>query len=198
MWEIFKTIITSPAGSFAFVGGILFLCGWAIVRVTRATTQWEDKQEGIEKLEGKVESITNDLHYIKATLEVMKNNLPGASLTQAHSPVSLTPIGKEVAEKIGANKIITSNWQKILDCLERSNIGDSAYDIQQFCIETASIALEKFFSDDDIVKIKEFAYNNGKTLAYYGGMFGVLIRDKYFEYKNIPIEDVDRSAPHGS
>ena len=195
MWEIFKTIITSSAGSLGFVVGFVLLCGWLIIKVTKATTQWEDKQKGIEKLEGRVEAISTDLHYIKATLEVMRNNPPSSNLTQSHSPVSLTPIGEEVAKKISARKIIASNWEKIVDCIERANVGNNAYDIQQFCIETASIAIEKFFSEEDVVKIKEFAYNEGKTLAYYGGMFGILIRDKYFDFKNIPIEAVDLGAP---
>lgn len=195
MWDIIKTIITSPAGSFAFVAGFLYLCGWLVYKVTKATTEWNDKQKGIDKLERRVEDISTNLQYIKATLEVMKNNPPELNLTQAHSPVTLTKIGQDVANEIGARRIIADNWQKIQDCIDTADLGSNAYDIQQFCIETASIALEKFFSEEDIIKIKEFAFNNGKTLAYYGGMFGVLIRDKYFESKHIPIEEVDRNAP---
>lgn len=198
MWDIIKSIFTSTAGSSVFIGGLLLLCWWAIVKVTKATTQWEEKQRGIEKLENKVETISTDLQYIKVILDVMKNNPPDSNLTQSHSPVSLTKIGEDVANEIGARQIIVSNWEKIKDCLDKANIGDNAYDIQQFCIETASIALDKFFSEEDITKIKDFAYNHGKTLAYYGGMFGVLIRDKYFEIKSIPIEEVDRNAPKGN
>lgn len=41
-----------------------------------------------------------------------------------------------------------------------------------------------------------FAYNEGKPLGFYGGMIGVLIRDKYFEQKGINPSLVDEFAPN--
>lgn len=187
--DIIRTILTSDAGSFAFVVGLLLLAAWVLITVTKAKTQWEDRKEGLDKLENRVGEIMSNIHYIKATLGVMQNLQGG--LVQSHSPVSLTLKGKEVASEMGIEAIISKNWERIQDAIEKSNAGTNAYDIQQFCIETATISLDTFFSLEDVNKIKSYAYTHGKPLAYYGGMIGVLIRDKFFEIKGIPIEEVD-------
>ena len=66
---------------------------------------------------------------------------------------------------------------------------------QQFCIETATIGLDRLFCRDDVDRIKNFAYNEGKQTAYYGSMIGVIIRDKYFESKGIQPSEVDDNDP---
>lgn len=190
MWEIIKTILTSPAGSFAFVFALLCVVGWAIHYITKYVEKLNAKSERVEKLENGMESIKDDLHYIKATLNIIQSS--NSALTQSHSPVSLTAKGRDVAIKMGIHEIIASNWERIFETIEKKHLG-SAYDIQQFCIETATINLNAFFSDADVAKIKDFAYNEGRQIAFYGSMIGVIIRDKYFETKGIPVADVDKA-----
>lgn len=193
MWEVIKTIISSPAGSFAVVVGLLYLCGWLIHYVTKHIEHFKVKNEKVDKLETTIDSIKEDLHYIKATLNVIQaaNN----SLTQSHSPVSLTTKGIEVADKMGIHKMIADNWDEIVGLIESKSL-NNAYDIQQFCIETATVNPGAFFSTSDVDRIKLFAYNEGKQIAYYGSMIGVIIRDKYFEFKDIPINEVDDNDPN--
>ncbi len=192
MLEIVKTILESPAGSFAFVFALMVGAGFMIFWVTRMLTQFEMKAGKIDKLEDSIDDIKEDLHFIKATLNILQSR--DNSLTQAHSPVSLTAAGKEVAERMGVRSMIVSNWDKIFESIESEHL-KNAYDIQQYCIETATIKLEEFFTSKDIDKIKNFAYNEGKQVAYYGSMIGVIIRDKYFEVKGINTDEVDASDP---
>lgn len=55
--------------------------------------------------------------------------------------------------------------------------------------------LDRLFCRDDVDRIKNFAYNEGKQTAYYGSMIGVIIRDKYFESKGIQPSEVDDNDP---
>jgi len=93
MWDIIKLIITSPAGSFAFVVGVLYFIGWGISKISSAYAIAKLKSGSIDKLEGNLDKIKEDIQIIKASLAVMQTGK--ASLTKSHSPVSLTALGQD-------------------------------------------------------------------------------------------------------
>lgn len=191
--EVIQLILGSPAGSFGFAFAILFAIGWGIKRITEFTTKWNMKESSINKIETKVDSLSNDMAYVKTQLNLMSSS--ANSLTQSHSPISLTDLGKKIAEEMNIETIISDNWENIFNYIDENVCSKNAYDIQQFCIETATTRLEKFFSQENLSKIKMFAYNAGKPLAFYGSMIGVIIRDKYFEQKGINPALVDKHTP---
>lgn len=193
--EMLKDILTSNGGAFAVVVAILAAVGYALVQVTKWQCEMKSATERTKKVEDNLDGIKTDIHYIKGTLDVLKANMPNA-LTQAHSPVSLTLRGQEQAEKMGVYDLVAENWDKIIKYIDANVASKNAYDIQQFCIERASISPEMFFAPEDVAKIKNFAFNNGQPLAYYGGMIGVIIRDKYFAMKGIPLAQVDENDPN--
>lgn len=198
MWDVILSIIQSPAGSFAFVVGILFLCGWIIHKVTKMTVETSDKMKGIDKLESKVDSMDEKLRFIKTKFDVLLSILPQVpgGLTESHSPIGLNEKGREIAAQMGVEQMIASNWEHIYDYIEENAESKNAYDLQQLCIETATICPERFFDKDTMDKIKMFAFNSGQSVAFYGSMIGVLIRDHYFKLKGIPIGDVDANDPN--
>ncbi|WP_288817633.1 hypothetical protein [uncultured Alistipes sp.] len=194
-WELVKSAIESPAGSFAFVFFVLLLIAWLIFMATKYTTQWSMKMKGVDKLEQKIESISGDLLYVKTKLEIFAANTPGG-LTASHSPISLTDRGKEIAEQMGIEQIIATNWDLIYKYISENATSKNAYDLQQFCIEAATVALDRLLCKEDLDKIKMFAFNSGQNIAYYGSMIGILIRDKYFAIQGIPIGDIDTHDPN--
>ena len=84
---------------------------------------------------------------------------------------------------------------KIFKNLVSSIFDKNAYDIQQYCIETAAVEPEKFFAKADLDKLKQFAFNQGNPFQYYSSMFGIIIRDKYLQIKGISISEVDINDP---
>lgn len=217
MWyDILKDILGSTAGSFGFVFFTLTLIGWVIYKITTFITVWRMKEKELDKLEDKADKqgikvdvlddkynrletkvdnlakdvlyIKTDISYIKTHLELRDSRLPG-NLVQSHSPVSLTDEGKRVAEELGVATMIEQNWQRIYEYISNNVNSDNAYDIQQFCIETATVLLDKLFTTEDVNKIKTYAYNAGMPLGYYGAMIGVMIRDKYLEKKENEIHN---------
>nr|DAQ85592.1 MAG TPA: protein of unknown function (DUF4750) [Caudoviricetes sp.] len=193
MWDIISTILTSPAGSFAFVFGILALCFWVVYKVTKHVTKWECKLEKVDSIENCFKETSSAILQINARLSVMESQR--GSLTQSHSPVGLSQLGETVADKIKAYDIVERNWDRIQTLIDRQNL-DNPYDIQQFCIDKATIAQDELFSKEDVDYIKKFAFSEGMPTAYYGGMFGVIIRNQYFKVKNIDINDVDKHDPN--
>lgn len=193
--EMLKEILTSNGGAFAVVFAVLYAVGQLLMKFSEWRVKAEEVSKKGEKFEDKIDAIMSDMHYIKGTLDLLKNGMPNA-LTQAHSPVSLTPKGKEVADQMGVAEMVARNWDKIEALIDAKVAFKNAYDIQQFCIEKATVALESFFCAQDVNNIKKFAYDNGQPLALYGSMIGVIIRDKYFEVKKIPLEKVDETDPN--
>lgn len=210
-----RDIITSNGGAFAVVFAVLWAVGYSLIKFSEWRLRAEDATKKGDKLESKIEAIMTDLsyikgemqslhtirgaleslNYIKTSVDSLRNSSFG-SLTQAHSPISLTLKGQEVAKEMGIERMIAMNWEKIEASIDAKVAFKNAYDIQQYCIETATVSLETFFSPSDIDTIKMFAFNSGQHLAFYGSMIGVIIRDKYFEIKRIPLAKVDESDPN--
>lgn len=143
-----------------------------------------------------IENIRTDIAYIKVSLgAILSGGNSVNALIQSNSPISLTQIGKELAIRMQIESRIANNWDKIYAYLEKNLPSKNAYDIQQFCIERVSVYLDHFFSEEDVMFIKDFAYKEGKPLAYYGGMIGVMIRDAYFKHEGIDVSEIDKCDP---
>ena len=195
MIELIKQCLQSPAGSFGFVFSLLILAFYLVHWITKKVTTINNSHSGlskaIEKIELNIDNIKSDLSYVKGSINILNAHIPNPTI-QSKSPISLTELGERLAKEMDLQDIIIRNWDKIYDYLDKNLISKNAYDIQQFCIDTASISLDKFFIDSDIDNIKNFAFKNGNPLMYYGSMIGVMIRDAYFKQKGIDVSDVDK------
>lgn len=193
MWEIFREIITSPAGSFGTV--ILFglMCFWLINKVSIINNEHSHMTDLFKKHDEHIDEIRKNLAVIKGQLELLSKN--SNDFAQSHSPVSLTEKGKEACNTLGVDVMVNDNWQNILKVLKDEVKDKNAYDIQQYCIETASAQLEKFLKPDDVTRMKIYAYQIGAPLPTLSIIVAIIIRDRYFAEKNIPIEDVDINCP---
>ncbi|MDR2912762.1 MAG: hypothetical protein LBV38_05670 [Alistipes sp.] len=197
-----REVLGSPMGSFAFILGVMILAGWLIHFVTKHTSKFNIEhgahKEKMGKFEDKIDGINRDVSYIRGTIDIlMKKDNPNPTV-QAHSPISLTDFGKKLAIEMELEERIERNWDKISNYLD-SNLPKSslrnAYDIQQFCIDTASVSLNSFFGTEDLDEIKNYAFRNGNPLIFYGNMIGVMIRDVYFRHKGISVDEVDERDP---
>ena len=73
-------------------------------------------------------------------------------LTQSHSPIGLSEKGEEIAAKMGIEQMIAANWENIRNYIEANAKSKNAYDIQQLCIESATISLDKLFNTETVDK----------------------------------------------
>lgn len=92
--------------------------------------------------------------------------------------------------------MIANNWDIIYKNLEENICDKNAYDIQEYCMRTAAVELDKFLRKEDINFIKQYAYKEGQSLAYYAPIFGIIIRDKYLQIKGINSSEIDKHNPN--
>lgn len=188
-------ILTSTGGAFATVFvvliSVIFCVHWVTKKVTEMNVRHQDRISKFDKVDDTIDEIRRDIVYIKGNIDLLKNS----DLAKSHSPLSLTEKGKEFAKDLNAEVLVNENWSRIHDDLEKNICDKNAYDIQQYCIEIAAVEPSRFFCDDDLTKIKQFAFDTGKTLQYYSIIFALIIRDRYFAEKAINLEEVDKCDP---
>lgn len=198
MFDLFKEILRSPAGSFGSIIALFGLAFWLTHYVTRKVTEITSEHgilnKNVSGIEHHVDDIRKDLAYLKGTVDTFR--LSSIPLIQSHSPISLTDRGREIAVELQAENIVARNWAKIFNDLEQNIKDKNAYDVQVYCMETAAVQPEKFFDKSALDAIKEVAYKQGNPFQYYSGVFGVLIRDKYLSLKGIDKAEIDSNDPN--
>lgn len=199
MLELLRDIFGSEAGQFgaalALVILAFWLCHWVTKYLTRINTNHSNLAKSINSTIEHIDEIRRDISYVKGSLDLISRG-HSDGYTQRQSPISLTAKGKEEVEKHRLDDIVNRNWETIYKQLEKDVISKNPYDIQAYCLETAATEPEKFFTQSDIVQIKELAFKKGLSLMTYTNILGVLIRDKYFKQKGMNIEDIDKHDPH--
>ena len=202
MLDLIEKMLTSDVGSFGFVFGLIVVIFWLAIWVTKKVTlinySHSELVKNHEKLETKIDKnidiIRQDLSYLKGKIEIIQKQKP--FIAKSKSPMTLTDIGEQFAKELKADQMIERNWSKIYANIKNDVKNKNAYDIQQYCMDTAAGAIEKFLSEDDIISLKNFAFKNGDPILYYSPIFALIIRDKYFQTENINISDVDSAAPN--
>ena len=148
-----------------------------------------------KKHEEEYSDIKCELKYIRGSLDAIRYSSQSTDLAQAHSPLSLTEKGINAANKIGADRMIDENWNRISNLLKKEISDKNAYDIQQYCIRTAAIELDKLIGEDGVRKMKDFAYAEGKSLQDVSIIIALKVRDRFFKENDINVLEVDKNDP---
>lgn len=144
--------------------------------------------EALARLETSIEFLTRNVNTL--TQEAQKV-IPNNSLTQTHSPLSITDKGKEKIKTLHIDTMFNNNWPRIKELIDNGVKDKNAYDIDHFCLEQAVVYPEKFLTKDEILVLKNDAYKEGFTLTSYMKMISVLSRDKYFEAIGLSVDSSD-------
>ena len=103
----------------------------------------------------------------------------------------MNELGRRLSRELNIEKIIEAKWSTISALLkERLKDDCNSYDIQEACFElgrkystlTTSVELEK---------IKEQAYQTGRSLSDFDLLFGIVVRNKYFKDHGHTLSDID-------
>ena len=204
MLQLLKTVLISPAGSFASVFGIIVLGGcfvfWLHGKFVAMIAEHKHVNSKCDNLDKRIESLRDDMHQIKGDIQYIKNmvnvqvNTPvqgHKAMIQANSPLALTDVGKIAAGEMGAERIVANNWEKILPRIAADIPGDNPYDIQTYCLERIPVAPDSFFDAASLESLKIYAFKNGRTLFECMKVIGIIIRNKYFETKGISLDTLD-------
>lgn len=158
MFEILGKILESDAGSFGFVFAFLSLAFAIVWKVSHFSTKFES----VHKLESNIDAIKEDIHGIKAFMQVFREtNNP---LAQRQSPVSMSEDGKNVSRELGLEAIVANHWNDFKSSVIANLESDcNPYDIQ---VESFKVGdkYKKFITEEELDKIKLHAFNSGYNL----------------------------------
>ena len=202
IFETIKLIAGSTGGSFAIVAGFILLIFWAYGKFVRICAQHDSFAETCRELKdhgGRVDAdiamIRGDIQYMKSTLNTLLDSTQRStgkkSAIQAHSPLSLTDYGREMAQGLKAERAIALNWEAIKAKMDAELTSRNPYDIQTYCLEKIPVAPETFFSKALVDHFKMYAFMNGLTLFECMKVVGIIVRDKYFKCEGISLAELD-------
>ena len=150
--------------------------------------------EDVKDLKKHLEQVSKDLVRVQTQLEFCWPTIKRNPFAETHSPISLTDKGENMRIKIKADDILNKHKEELYKILPENL--NNAYDIQ---IEAFKIVREKLFnllSPDEMLSLKNAAYQEGKPLEDLLVIFQILFRDDILKTKNIPIADVDKFDPN--
>jgi hypothetical protein len=188
-FDFIKLIASSNGGTFAITGGFIWFVLWVYGKFVKMTTKHEGFESCCKELNSRVTSveknvneIKGEIQYIKSTLNALMNMQQNATLPvmQSHSPLSLTDLGKQLAAGFNADAIVNRNFTTIKAKIDSEVVAKTPYDVQTYCLEKIPVFPENYLDAEALNTLKDFAFNNGRTLFECLKIVGLKARDAYF------------------
>lgn len=156
--------------------------------------QWKERFCSHEGRLGKVEDLSEKIIQIATKVDLIYDRTNPKPMTQSYSPISLTPLGKENADKMQAQQIFERIKGDLVRFVENAN-PKNAYDIQTVSMNVIKIHLLRLLNEEELIRIKNLAYQQGVLVEDFFGIFGVILRNHILEQRGIPISEVDKCDP---
>lgn len=171
---------------------ILVVAFWATFKLAKVISQHENFCKKQDNFDGTIDTIKEDIHAIKAKVDIIYNR--NLDTVQAHSPISISDTGQKIASALKLEDLVVQYWDKISEVIKQKN-PSNPYDIQVVAMALASDVFEDFFSEEEKVRIKKYAFDNGRNLLEIYPIIGVLMRDKYLNDMGISVDEIDKHDP---
>jgi vesicle coat complex subunit len=186
--------IVKQLNSSVFVLISILVC---VFIVLYKSGRWTEKFKHHEEKIAKAESFSERIIELKTKVDLIYENTNPRRTVAAMSPISLTDIGNQIAEKIEANRLLQKYVGKLSAEVELEN-PKNAYDIQMSSMRIAKEKMLSFLDENELNIVKQEAYSRGVIVQDVMAVFGVLLRNYILNQKNIPIAAVDTHAPQGN
>lgn len=187
MDTIFAKLIDQLNSSVFVLLGILALAFWGVYRVARLIEQFTHHKTKIDKFD----DLSAGVIELKVKVDLIYQNTNPNRLVAAQSPISITPVGKEISTKINAEQILEKYVGKLCDMVEQT-CPKNAYDVQAASMTTVKNNMMNLLNAEEINAIKQVAYSKGLLAEDIMAIFGVLLRDIILKKKGFPVADVDK------
>ena len=166
---------------------ILAVAMFIIYRIGKWTEKFKNQDDRISK----AQDTSDKIIALSTKVDLIYQYVNPHPTVIARSPITLTDIGKEIETKIEANKILNKYITKLTKGIELSS-PQNAYDIQVASMEAAKTKMIELLSEEELVLVKQEAYNRGILPEDVMSVFGVLLRNYILNTKGMPISDVDK------
>lgn len=189
MQEIILALISQLNSSVFILLAILILAFISIFKMGKWTEKFTSHDRRVEKIEGLSEKVIE----LKTKIDLIYQYTNPHPMVKSMSPISLTELGKKVAEEIKANQIFSKYVSKLVQEAE-SKKPTNAYDIQQVSLEVSKNFLTTLFTDEELNIVKQQAFKRGVLVEDIMIIFGIILRNHILQEKGIPISDIDKHS----
>ena len=190
MTEVFLKLIEQLNSSVFFLIGLLFVMIWVVFRVGKLMEQFSHHKTKIDK----VDSLSDRIIELTVKVDLIYQNTNPNKTVAAQSPVSITPNGKAIADKIHADQIFQKYIAQLSGFVEATN-PKTAYDVQTAAMTIAKgKAMMNLLNAEEINAIKAEAYARGLLVEDIMAIFGVLLRDNILRQKGWSVAEVDKQT----
>lgn len=155
---------------------LLIVAFWLMFKVGKYTqkfTEQDEKLKGLGNLSDNVIRIDTKVGLI---YQLVNKNSPIAS----QSPISLTPVGAQIIEKLKGIEIFSKYSERLVKEVTSVN-PKNAYDIQEISMKVAKEKMISFLNEQELILVKQEAFDRGLQLEDIMSVFGVLLRNRILE-----------------
>lgn len=191
MESIISDLIKQLNSSVWVLIALLFVAFYLVSKVSNLIGKWSEKSSHQDEKIGNLSNLAKDVIVMQTKVEMIYQNTLKTPLVMSSSPLTLTNAGKEISEKIEANKILQKYISQLCSEVELTS-PKNAYDIQMAAIKIVKEKLISFLNEKELTDIKNQAYLRGILVEDVLSVFGILLRNHILNEKGIPIADVDK------
>ena len=192
MTEVLNHLIAQLNSSVFTLLGILLVAFWGVGAINRLIERFCHH----EKQLGKFDSLHDRTIKMEGKLDLIYLNTQRVPVALSHSPISLTPVGVEIAETIHANAIFERYKERLIASVQAKS-PKNAYDIQVEAMKLTRESMLGMLDSGELNTVKEVAFQKGILAEDVMMVFGVMLRDSILASRGIAVADVDQHAPAG-
>jgi hypothetical protein len=190
MTSVFLELIKQLNGSVIILLLILIVIFIALFKLGNWQQKFSDHDERVKKIEGLAEKVV--ALTIKVDL-IYQNTNPKATIL-SRSPIVLSAVGNEIADKLKAVEIFGKYAKKLISEVDKRK-PNNAYDIQNISMEVAKTKMLSMLDEAELLLIKSQAFENGIIVEDIMSIFGVFLRNQILQERGMSISDVDDHDP---
>ena len=151
-------------------------------------------EEDMKQMQSSIASNRSDINQVMLSMNLSRGNY---ELSKKNSPMDLTNKGISVSKELNAEESIHRVWGKIKDDITNSleKLQDrNPYTLQQECFKIG-VSIKDYLDKKGMESLKTTAYERGMDTNDFAVVYGVLIRDKFFEEEKIITKKTDKNEP---
>ncbi len=195
MWPILLELIKQLNSSvFVLIIFVIIVCS-GLYKTGKWTGKWKTTFKFLDEKIKHNENLAEKVIKIETKIDLIYDHTLGSKRPVASmSPIMLTEVGKEIVKKINGNDILNRCIYDLVREVETDK-PNNAYDIQMISMRVAKEKMISCLNDNELLVVKQEAYNRGLLVEDIMSVFGVLLRDYILKQKGLPINDVDKHDP---
>jgi len=193
--------LSTPLGVVFFTGGVVFLVWFGSVQnikteIKEARGEMRDIRVDVKdvradikaevrdiraEINTKVKNLKTDMDTVKEDIKSILQQLPSPA-AKSKSPLTLTEKGQKIAKALDADDVIA----KLAGVIHIPKDA-SPFNIQDMCQTAFFSHWRELFTEDEISKIEDSAYENGVGIYDVLKVYAILMRDHILKKRGLPV-----------